>query len=196
VLSGQEEAEMIFRGVCTDKELRSRRLWVVDVGGGSVEFILGANGIIEKKISLELGSVRIMSMFCPQLHANAETPVRMRSYLNEKFGEALTGWETADALAVATGGSALCIARWEGKEDNRTLTLRLLKSVIEEVWQMNLETLNSDHRIPKGRGEVLLAGAATYASALECVKKDEFTVSKRNLRYGLIDAVSKGYFSA
>jgi len=186
ILSGDEEATMIFRGVNTDKFLRDKRIWVVDVGGGSVEFILGVSGNIEKKVSLELGAVRVSSLFCNVYPAREDTAKKMMLFLSEKFRHALHDWDTKDAMAVATGGSALCIARWKGQRSNRKVSKDMLETVINEVWPKNLDELNSDPRIPKGRGEVLLAGAATYLSALESIGKDEFYVSDRNLRYGVL----------
>src|ERR1051326_8436814 len=41
VISGEEEAELVFRGVNTDPKLDGQRLLILDVGGGSTEFIAG-----------------------------------------------------------------------------------------------------------------------------------------------------------
>ncbi|HMO63627.1 MAG TPA: diol dehydratase reactivase ATPase-like domain-containing protein [Verrucomicrobiota bacterium] len=44
VISGEVEAAMAFRGVCTDPGLAGRPLLVMDLGGGSTEFIVGRDG--------------------------------------------------------------------------------------------------------------------------------------------------------
>jgi len=186
ILTGEEEAELIFCGVCTDSKFKDNRIWVVDVGGGSVELILGMCDQIEKKVSLDIGSVRLMTMFYPTLPTTSDVVDKMMHYLQEQFQNAVLGWNLETALPVATGGSACCISRWKGESDNRTITYDLLVSVIDEIQYFDLERLKSDKRIPAGRGEVLLAGAVTYACALKTTGKKEFLVSERNLRYGLI----------
>ena len=60
VLSGDDEARLAFDGVHSCPRLANRPALVVDVGGGSTEFIAGdASGMRHHK-SLPLGSVRLM----------------------------------------------------------------------------------------------------------------------------------------
>ena len=63
-ISGDEEAYINFKGVISsfDKNFKENIL-VFDIGGGSTEFTLGNMNGIEKKISLNIGSVRITEKF-------------------------------------------------------------------------------------------------------------------------------------
>jgi exopolyphosphatase/guanosine-5'-triphosphate,3'-diphosphate pyrophosphatase len=58
VISGEEEAQLSFLAVARDLEETGKTFLVVDVGGGSTEFILGQGGQIRQWMSLPLGSVR------------------------------------------------------------------------------------------------------------------------------------------
>src|SRR5438128_672138 len=60
VISGEQEADWAYRGVTSDPALHSQPLLVIDVGGGSTEFILGRRGERLFGESFALGSVRLL----------------------------------------------------------------------------------------------------------------------------------------
>ena len=60
VISGQQEAELGFQGVTTDLQLAQVPLLLMDVGGGSAQFIFGQDGHIHFCHSFPLGSVRLL----------------------------------------------------------------------------------------------------------------------------------------
>ncbi len=60
ILSGEQEADWAFRGVTTDPELAQRHLLLLDVGGGSTQFILGHGDHRHFCRSFPLGTVRLM----------------------------------------------------------------------------------------------------------------------------------------
>ncbi|MCU0355982.1 MAG: exopolyphosphatase [Cyclobacteriaceae bacterium] len=63
VLSGDEEAAMIFDGIRYALNLGHEQSLVVDIGGGSVEFIIGNGETVFWKRSFEIGGQRLMDMF-------------------------------------------------------------------------------------------------------------------------------------
>lgn len=63
VIDGAREAELIFRGVHAAVEIDDRLSLVMDIGGGSVEFIIGNNKGIAWKQSFEIGGQRLIERF-------------------------------------------------------------------------------------------------------------------------------------
>jgi exopolyphosphatase/guanosine-5'-triphosphate,3'-diphosphate pyrophosphatase len=63
VISGDQEADWGFQGVTTDPELAQAPLLLMDVGGGSAQFILGRDGGKQARHSFPLGSVRLLETF-------------------------------------------------------------------------------------------------------------------------------------
>jgi len=63
IISGDREAEFIYYGVKSALHLESDRSLIIDIGGGSVEFILGDNDTIFWKKSLEIGAQRLLEKF-------------------------------------------------------------------------------------------------------------------------------------
>jgi len=141
ILSGEQEADLVFQGVTTDPRLTTEPLLLLDVGGGSTEFILGQNGQPHFRESFPLGSVRLMEHLP---HSDPPRPAELagcrqwvRQFLQK---EVQPGLETAmanelatsrrDALPalppqegvvhakprlVGTGGTAAILARIEGE---------------------------------------------------------------------------------
>ncbi|MBW8865639.1 MAG: exopolyphosphatase, partial [Verrucomicrobia bacterium] len=63
IITGAREAEWAFQGVATDAELARHPLLLLDVGGGSTEFILGQGKKKSFAHSFPLGTVRLMEKF-------------------------------------------------------------------------------------------------------------------------------------
>lgn len=63
IISGDREAELIYCGVKSALHLEKERSLIIDIGGGSVEFIIGDNDHIFWKESLEIGAQRLLEEF-------------------------------------------------------------------------------------------------------------------------------------
>lgn len=63
IISGDKEAEYIYRGVRSALHMESDKSLIVDIGGGSVEFIIGDNDRIYWKQSIEIGAQRLLEQF-------------------------------------------------------------------------------------------------------------------------------------
>ncbi len=84
VIDGQAEAELIYQGVQASGALGATPHLIVDIGGGSVEFIYGSKNALLWKTSLEIGMARLNALFplsdpiTPELLAGSETWLRER----------------------------------------------------------------------------------------------------------------------
>ena len=65
ISSRQEEARLVYRGVCENLESDTRRRLVVDIGGGSTECIIGNGADIIRADSLYMGCVEFSRKFFP-----------------------------------------------------------------------------------------------------------------------------------
>jgi len=63
VIDGNEEADLIYRGVRAALDLGKENSMIVDVGGGSVEFIIGNQDGVQWKRSFEIGGQRLLEEF-------------------------------------------------------------------------------------------------------------------------------------
>ena len=63
VISGDREAELIYYGVKSALDLGAEKSLIIDIGGGSVEFIIGNQERIYWKESFEIGAQRLLDKF-------------------------------------------------------------------------------------------------------------------------------------
>lgn len=87
IISGLQEAEYIYYGVKKAMDIGDAPALIMDIGGGSIEFILGTNKEILWKQSFEIGGLRMVEKFHkhdPMLGSEIE---EVESYLEENLEE-------------------------------------------------------------------------------------------------------------
>lgn len=87
IISGDLEAELIFEGVKAATKLSPENQLIMDIGGGSVEFIIGNNTQIHWKQSFEIGAQRLLDRFHTNDPMPTESVNRMFAWLSEELDE-------------------------------------------------------------------------------------------------------------
>jgi exopolyphosphatase/guanosine-5'-triphosphate,3'-diphosphate pyrophosphatase len=85
VLSGDQEAEYIYQGVRAAGALSEQTALIIDIGGGSVEFILGNQSRIFWKQSFEIGGQRLRERFMTADPISAGSIRRLTDYFQEQL---------------------------------------------------------------------------------------------------------------
>lgn len=86
-ISGDEEAELIYYGVCAAVPVGNDPVLIMDIGGGSVEFIIGNEDEIYWKKSFEIGAQRLVDNFHKNDPITAEELKALNLYLAEHLEE-------------------------------------------------------------------------------------------------------------
>ncbi|MEI8314196.1 MAG: Ppx/GppA family phosphatase [Verrucomicrobiota bacterium] len=181
VLTGQREAELIFRGVASDPAWSTNQLLVLDIGGGSAEFIQGAAGKIDRWQSLPLGAVRLTEQFRDRSFAE------LAEYLRTTLRAALTGYGVAGRQFIATGGATITLGRVAtGKTDRTELTFEAVRGLVAQLNALPLAELRKVPGLPPDRADIIVAGGAVLMFAMEALGAMDLTISTRNLRYGAL----------
>ncbi len=81
VISGEEEATLIYEGVKLGMDIGSEPSMIMDIGGGSVEFIIGDKNRIMYKQSFEIGGQRLMDKFMNTDPISPHSVGALRDYL-------------------------------------------------------------------------------------------------------------------
>ncbi|GAB3993350.1 hypothetical protein GCM10028807_28360 [Spirosoma daeguense] len=85
VISGNQEADYIYQGVRAAGALDENTALIIDIGGGSVEFILGNQNRVFWKQSFEIGGQRLMEKFMSTDPISSGSIQRLRSYFQEQL---------------------------------------------------------------------------------------------------------------
>lgn len=189
VIDGEEEAALSFLGAAGGVAEPGPYL-VVDVGGGSTEFVFGIAAPSFTR-SLDLGSRRITERFLPRFPAGAGALAAARRAAGDAFA-ALT-LPGPPGTVVGTGGTytalgaiALGLAAYDPERvHGSVLTLAALDALAERLTALGLEEIAALPSLDPARAPVLLGGAVVGAEALRRSGRGELVVSEADLLDGI-----------
>lgn len=191
VISGDEEARLTFAGAVFGCASPAGAMLVIDIGGGSTEFIIGRNGAIHHAISVELGSRRQTT----ECRVTQPVSVESEESLNDAVRRAVPDFARSipsDAMVVGVGGTVTTLAALalglEKYDAQRVHGSVLTRTQVEEMrTRFASATLAELARLPSlepGRAEVLYAGAAIVGELLRALSCDALLVSTHGILMG------------
>jgi len=203
IISGEQEAEWAFQGVATDPELGRSPLLLLDVGGGSTEFIVGRGEHKHFARSFPLGTVRLIEKF-PHRDPPARsefTAVRdwlkhfLQTEVRPELAPALRRENhTREVLLVGTGGTTSILARLENRLDDydrerieqTRLTFAKVAAWRRRLWALPLAERKEIPGLPKLRADVILSGVLIYEMVMAEFGFQQLRISTRGLRFAAV----------
>lgn len=192
LLSGHDEALMVFRGVTTDRPLEEGTV-IVDVGGGSTELVAGGPDGVRWHDSLDIGSVRLTERFLPsdppresELEACAaatrallaeRVPDDVRAATRAGIGVAGT---VTSLAALALGLDEYDRARVHGFE----LTAAVLDEQLERLASVPLAERRELRPLDPDRAPVIVAGAVIAREVVSFFGLSTLEISERDILDG------------
>ena len=203
VLSGDNEARLVFAGVMGCPRLAKSAALVIDVGGGSTEFIVGDAGGMRFYTSIPLGSVRLMERHAvsdPPAGGELETVCKsIDQALSETSLPGLRGQLNAPGQAqqfamIGSGGMAGILAKMELADDAYDrermeaveLPLDRVTAWRERLWGLTLARRREITGLPPKRADVALFGSLIYEQAMRQLGFAALRVSTRGIRFGVL----------
>jgi exopolyphosphatase/guanosine-5'-triphosphate,3'-diphosphate pyrophosphatase len=101
VISGEAEAEFIYKGVRTALDLGNKPSLIVDIGGGSVEFIIGNQQLIFWKKSFEIGAQRLLEKYQKHDPISAQEIKALDQHFENSLSELFTALKIHKPLTLA-----------------------------------------------------------------------------------------------
>jgi len=198
LLSGNEEANTIGRGLTCDPALKGLRdFYLFDLGGGSLECLSFRDRTIVQAVSLPLGCVRLTERCItdPALPYKPEEHQQIVDTAQKTI--AASGFHfnlPPHAVAIGTGGTVttaraiLAARRGKTLETSDTiLTLAELRELLAYCGRCSLEDRRRIPAMPAARADVLPAALATVIAIAELGGIEAYRHSLYNLRWGLAD---------
>lgn len=198
ILTGDEEANLIGRGLICDPALAGLRdFYLFDLGGGSLECLSFRNRAIQQAQSFQLGCVRLTERCVgdPTKPFTDEARLRVSELTKEKLAKnGFTFDLPPGAVTIGTGGTLttarIILGARDGKkfEDTSTaITVAQLRELLELVGSVDLDARRKIPGVPYGRADVMPAALATFIALAEFGGVKEFVNSLYNLRWGVAD---------
>ncbi|HWF19378.1 MAG TPA: Ppx/GppA phosphatase family protein [Verrucomicrobiae bacterium] len=206
IISGEQEAGWVYQGVTTNPELSRGPLLLLDVGGGSTEFILGEGGQKKFARSFQLGTVRLMEKLPhsdpPTMQELTATREFVKTFLEREvcseLKAALGGMANSGATMqlVGTGGTAAILARMEGRLETydrkliegMRISRARISAQVERLWSVPLASRRTIIGLPKSRADIILTGVVIYEAVMEIFGFSELRISSRGLRFAAVQS--------
>ena len=196
VITGAEEGRLIFLGVRNSIALPDPPTMVVDIGGGSVEMIVGNRDQIFHVKSLKLGAIRLNDLYLTKTPPAKSMLKQLEATVAGQLKSALASFRTKRIeQIIATSGMAANLTEViHLKRTGRPLPqLNLAKISLKEITQVERQlarsTLKARLAIPgldPKRVDTLLPTAVVFRTLLQLMQKEELTLCDKAIREGLI----------
>ena len=193
LLTGVEEGRLIFRAVREVVDLETGPSVIVDVGGGSTEWIAVSVGEVEDVTSLSLGSLRCAASLKGDPPSAASLD-RLRRRIERRLATEIPR-QTVQRV-VATSGTAVCCADlidWLADRPKKDIggTLREVRAkdltqLVTRLAGMRRRAIADLPPVGEPRSDSLLAGAVLLSALVAHAGVERFLVSDRALREGLV----------
>jgi exopolyphosphatase/guanosine-5'-triphosphate,3'-diphosphate pyrophosphatase len=175
VISGQEEAELIFGTfMLLDFDKKSSFI-VVDVGGGSTEISVFENGTKTAAKSFEIGTIRLL-----------------KEKVNQSLWKDLSNWIqnnvdlSSDHQLFGTGGNINKIHKIIGLKDKTPVDLKSMNKLFENLKDLSVEERIDRFQLKPDRADVIVPAISIYLHVMNELKCSEISVPKIGLSDGMI----------
>jgi len=198
IISGLEEARLIYVGVSSGFHILDREALFIDIGGGSTEVILGNQSEYFYLDTLKLGAIRLTNMFL----GNGLDPVeeglylRMKQHVRDKALRSIQRVRSGNRdLAIGSSGTIETLCTIAGKMfgPRRNIpggTGNLRRTEVQKiVTQLRRRTAAERRMFPgmdKERVDIIVAGGVILETLMEEMGIVEIISTDRSLRDGLL----------
>lgn len=197
VISGEEEADYIYRAVRAAVDFQGGTSLCIDIGGGSVEMIAGTDREVFFTSSSPIGSLRLAQKFWRSDPPSSAEMQACRRYVARALKKSLV---TIDKLGfdftIGTSGTILALAEMGGGEPTATegvasglrwLETKKLEALIEQMASVTAAERVQKFAVDSKRSESILAGAIVLREILAALRIKKIRACTAALREGIVE---------
>jgi exopolyphosphatase/guanosine-5'-triphosphate,3'-diphosphate pyrophosphatase len=190
ILTGEEEAELIFLGVSHALAANDRRRLVIDIGGGSTEFCVGGSFDPQHATSVDLGCVTLTDRRLSGDVSLAKGYVEARRDACALLAPIVPTWQThaRDAVVIGTSGtiesvqSVLVANGFDSGPITREGIAELEREILERRWISDLSVPGLEPE----RVDIFPAGLAAVSAIFEALDIERMQYVDASLQHGLL----------
>ena len=199
VISGTEEARLIYLGILKSVPIFDKHSLCIDIGGGSTELIVGSKGIIQFSNSHKIGAVRLTQKFFPDFQLTKDRIKDCKEWVKGEIYSSIKKIKDFPIeIVVGSSGTinslGYLVYSKKNKNDlpfsvlnNFEFTSSELNSVAKEILKKkNLDERKKIKNLDEKRADIIPAGTIILQSIVEELKIEKITLSDYALREGII----------
>ena len=197
IISGIEEARLIYLGIADGVDLKTQTALMVDIGGGSTELIVADHNEYFHLDSMKLGAIRVSSKFFPEANPDPVSPKKyekIKKYIRDvairplqrvqeySFDCIIGSSGTIDSLARF----AAYLSRGRALDTGEIVSTEEIHTAIQHLCSLTLEQRSNLPGLNPRRSDIIIGGAAIIETILEETNSNGLHLTDRTLRDGLL----------
>jgi len=176
VISGGNEATLIYENHIAENMDRENAYMYIDVGGGSTELTLFAKNKVAFSASFNIGTIRLLKGQVKDSHWDA-----MKEFVKRETREYYS-----NTVAIGSGGNINKIFSLSKRKEGKALSLDLLKDYYKEFSNFSLQERMRLYKLREDRADVIIPALLIYINVMRWANTPEIYVPKIGLADGLI----------
>jgi exopolyphosphatase / guanosine-5'-triphosphate,3'-diphosphate pyrophosphatase len=175
VISGDEEAMVVYENHIAETMDKEHSYLYIDVGGGSTECSFFSNGILVFKKSFNIGTIRLLKGLVTDFEWDQ---------MKETLKAVTKGHK--EVVAIGSGGNINKVFSISKRKDGKPLSLELLRDYYKEMNALSLMERMQTYKFREDRADVIVPALQIYTSVMRWTGATEIFVPKIGLADGLI----------
>jgi exopolyphosphatase/guanosine-5'-triphosphate,3'-diphosphate pyrophosphatase len=194
ILRGDDEARLSFRSALAHFDLGVGRAVVMDIGGGSLELALSADGLVERLISLPFGAIRMTEQYVGAPFKKKGMR-KLRKDVRKELRRTVAARHWHASRIICSGGTftslaAIHLARTgieNAKTVHGTVIPRVeLEHITDMLYNMSLEERQRVPGLSAARADIIVGGLAVAAEVMARLEAKEVVISAYGIREGIL----------
>lgn len=175
IISGQEEASLIYENHIAEGMTKEESYLYIDVGGGSTELTFFSDGKLVFKESFNIGTIRLLKNQVSEAQWD-----EMKEFIKSKT----KGYH--HVTAIGSGGNINKIFSLSKRKEGKPLTLDLLRDYFKEFSNLSMNQRMTLYHLREDRADVIVPALLIYINVMRWADAEEIYVPKIGLADGLI----------
>ncbi|MEZ4910802.1 MAG: hypothetical protein R2774_08060 [Saprospiraceae bacterium] len=200
IINGQKEADLIYKGICLNPKSSLGTHLVMDIGGGSTEFIIIKNGEKIWSQSYNIGVGVLYARFQKTDPISSEDKMRIKKYIIETCEDL---WIAIDAnpceFVTGASGSFEVLQNIEQSPldllDLSPFTLDAFDRVYDTIINTSYDARLQMKRLPKERAKLIVVGMILMQTVIEKVQPNALFISQFALKEGALSEMITAAFT-
>jgi len=175
IISGDEEASVIYENHIAENLAKDHAYLYIDVGGGSTELTFFNENQLVFKESFNIGTIRLLKNQVEERQWDD-----LKNYIKEKTRN------YKEIIAIGSGGNINKVFSMSKRKDGKPLSLDLLKDYYKEIGNFPLYERMQVYNLREDRADVIVPALQIYINVMRWADINEIFVPKIGLADGLL----------
>ncbi|HET7186796.1 MAG TPA: Ppx/GppA phosphatase family protein [Gemmatimonadaceae bacterium] len=194
IIDGAGEARLSWLSALAHFDVGLGRTVVMDIGGGSLELVLAADGVLDDLVSLPFGALRLTERYLRD-GSGPKALAKLRQHVRDALKEVLPKRDWRGAQLIGSGGTFTNLASMHlarrgmliARNVHATVVPRMeVEHILDALAVMPASERGSVAGLNPERADIIVAGVAVAAEVMARLESRELHVSRYGIREGLL----------